>query len=128
MSDTALEVYKQRYETFRHLDKLRWQMLQLLVGVVSVAGLILRSEVCSMEGVLPLVVGIAFVLLALIMWRISEGLRANAAVLKRVGNAVGDVDLPELSSRWKSVTHWLMLTIGVSGIALCISGIKTQFQ
>ena len=28
-----LEVYKQRYETFRHLDRLRWQMLQISVAV-----------------------------------------------------------------------------------------------
>ena len=31
----ALEIYKQRYETYRHLDRLRWQMLQIAVGVGS---------------------------------------------------------------------------------------------
>ena len=30
------EVYRQRYETFRHLDRLRWQMLQIAVGIGSV--------------------------------------------------------------------------------------------
>ena len=27
------EIYKQRYEMFRHLDRLLWQMLQIAVGV-----------------------------------------------------------------------------------------------
>ena len=31
-----LEIYKQRYETYRHFDKLRWQMLQIAVGAGSV--------------------------------------------------------------------------------------------
>ena len=30
-----LEIYKQRYETFRYLDRLRWQMLQIAVGTGS---------------------------------------------------------------------------------------------
>ena len=30
-----IEIYRQRYETFRHLDKLRWQMLQILVAIGS---------------------------------------------------------------------------------------------
>ena len=32
----ALEIYKQRYDTYRHLDKLRWQMFQIAVGSGSV--------------------------------------------------------------------------------------------
>ena len=32
-TNEELEVYKQRYETYRHLDKLRWQMLQIAVAV-----------------------------------------------------------------------------------------------
>ena len=30
-----LEIYKQRYETYRHLDRLRWQMVQTAVGAGS---------------------------------------------------------------------------------------------
>ena len=29
-----LEIYKQRYETYRHLDRLRWLMFLAAVGVV----------------------------------------------------------------------------------------------
>ena len=27
-----LEIYKQRYDTYRHLDRLRWQIFQIAVG------------------------------------------------------------------------------------------------
>ena len=30
-----LEIYRQRYETYRHLDRLRWLMLQIVVGAGS---------------------------------------------------------------------------------------------
>ncbi len=36
MSDqNNLEIYKQRYDTFRHLDRLRWQMFQIAVGAAA---------------------------------------------------------------------------------------------
>ena len=28
-----IEIYKQRYDTFRHLDRLRWQIFQIAIGV-----------------------------------------------------------------------------------------------
>ena len=34
-TNEELEIYKQRYETFRYLDRLRWQMLQIAVIVGS---------------------------------------------------------------------------------------------
>jgi hypothetical protein len=41
--EADLEIYKQRYETYRHLDKLRWQILQIVVAVGSAAVLTLRA-------------------------------------------------------------------------------------
>ncbi|MCY3996752.1 MAG: hypothetical protein OXF07_11460 [Rhodobacter sp.] len=42
-SESDLEIYRQRYETFRHLDRLRLQMLQILVAVGTATTLVLKA-------------------------------------------------------------------------------------
>ena len=44
-----LEIYKQRYETFRHLDRLQWQMLQIAVGAASVILVVLARNDSELE-------------------------------------------------------------------------------
>ena len=49
MTDENLEIYRQRYETYRHFDKLRWQMLQILVAIASATALLLRYTTGTLE-------------------------------------------------------------------------------
>ena len=113
-----LEIYSQRYETFRHLDKLRWQMLQLLIAVGSATALVLRSTSGSLEWWFYALLGAALVTLAFVMQRIGSGIRTNANALRKVGKAIGDSGIPDVSNKWKSVAHWLAIAVMVLGLAM----------
>lgn len=121
MSESAVEVYTQRYETFRHLDRLRWQMAQVLVAVLSAAALIFRTAPEGVGGWFWMFLGLAFLTISIVMNRISKGIAANGEVLRRVGKQVGDLDIPDTSNWRGSVTHWLTVAIGIGGLA-CIIG------
>lgn len=90
MSDQDAEIYRQRYETFRHLDRLRWQMAQLLVAVLSAAALIFRTSPDGVGGSFWAFLGLAFLTIAVVMDRISQGIARNGGVLRSVGERVGD--------------------------------------
>lgn len=128
MTDADLEVYRQRYETFRHLDKLRWQMLQIVVAVLSAAALVYRSSPDGLEGPFRALIGLALVTVAVVSWRISAGLAANGTVLREVGARVSDTAIPD-QSRWHaSWTNWLTLFVGVGGLASLMIGLKETFE
>ena len=124
MGESKIEVYRQRYETFRHLDKLRWQMLQLLVALGTATALILRSTTGPLEWWFYLLLGGALVLIAAVMHLISAGIRRNGEVLQKVGKDIGDTEIPDVSVPMKSISHWMMLCVGLSGLGLIVWGIK----
>lgn len=109
------DVYNQRYETFRHLDKLRWQMLQLLVAVASATAFVLRTTSGVIEWWFFFLLGSALILLAWVMIRIGDGIRNNAIALKVAAEAIGDNDMPDVSNEWKSVALWIALLVLVLG-------------
>jgi len=114
-----LEIYKQRYETFRYLDRLRWQMLQIAVIVGS---LILAY---GKEGSEParwvfVVVGALFTMLGLTMLKIRHGINVNNQVLHKAATLVGDTEIPPASKWWKSIGCWISLVLIGLGV-LCIA-------
>lgn len=124
----SVEIYNQRYETFRHLDKMRWQMLQLLIAVASATALVLRSTSGELEWWFYALLGAALATLAFVMLRIGGGIRANAIALREAGKAIGDNGLPDVSNKWKSVAHWLaiavlILSLAMMAMALLVSGV-----
>lgn len=123
MTKSLEEIYRQRYETFRHLDRLRWQMVQVLVAVLSAAALIFRTAPDGVGGWFWVFLGLAFLTISLVMNRISQGIAANGEVLRRVGLQVGDEDIPETSNWRNSITHWLTVAIGIGGLACVIGGL-----
>lgn len=128
MSHNDIEVYRQRYETFRHLDKLRWQMLQLLVAVASATALVLRSTQGCIEWWFYSLLGFALLIISFVMFKVGAGIRKNSEVLSHVGKIVGDEGIPDVSSPWRSVAHWLALSICALGGALLIWSIVINFR
>ncbi len=124
MSRSAeLEIYVQRYETFRHLDKMRYQAqnIAILVGTLY-AGYLAGSDGDFIPA-LGIVVGAFLMAIAFTMWRISQGIVANSKVLAEFGGKVGDASLPIASTGWRTATFWttaLTLLVGLGLAAFSI--------
>ena len=97
-----LEIYRQRYETYRHLDRLRWQMLPVAVGA---GAAILAFARYRSEPVwwMFLGVGLLLVISGVAMRRIGQGINRNGEVLRKIAATIGDKDIPPVGKWLKSV-------------------------
>lgn len=114
------EIYKERYETFRHLDKLRWQMLQLSVAAGSAVlafGDVVTGSSADWKWA---VTGFIFLVLGIAMIRIGNGIKANAEVLCEVGSQIGDKWIPKPTPNHRSVSFWISVLISFCGVG-CIA-------
>ena len=123
MNDENIEIYRQRYETFRHFDKLRWQMLQILVAVASATALLLRSTSGPIDWWFFCLLGSALAIIGFVILRIGNGIQANAKILKSAAEAIGDEGIPDVSNRWKSVAHWIAVLVVALGAVLLASSL-----
>ncbi len=122
MEEQSTTIYNQRYETFRHLDKLRWQMFQILIVIASGTSLILRSTTGDIEWWFYLLLGVALVLISFAMLRIGDGIRMNAKALTKAADAIGDDGMPDVSSEWKSVAHWIaVMVMGLGALFIVVA-------
>ena len=123
MTDENIEIYRQRYETFRHFDKLRWQMLQILVAIASATALLLRYTAGTLEWWFFCLLGTSLLIIGFVMIRIGHGIRANNKVLKKAAKTIGDKRIPTVSNLWKSVAHWISVLVMALGAFLLITSI-----
>ena len=118
MTDENLEIYRQRYETYRHFDKLRWQMLQILVAIASATALLLRYTTGTLEWWFFCLLGTSLLIIGYVMIRIGNGIRANAKILKKAAEVIGDNGIPAILNPWKSVAHWISVLVMALGALL----------
>lgn len=124
-SESQTEVYRQRYETYRHLDKLRWQMLQIAVAAGSLSLALGRSSDTQPNWWVFVIVGLVLIVLGLVMERIRHGISMNNEVLREVGPAVGDNGIPPLSTWRNSYSAWVAFSIiGLGVVSIIIAMCK----
>ena len=111
MQENHAEIYRQRYETFRHLDKLRWQMLQLLVAVATTTALVLGSTTVAIQWWFYSLLGFSLIVISAVMLKIGAAIRKNSETLKNSAIIIGDQGIPDVSNKWKSVTYWLAIFV-----------------
>lgn len=115
-TEAQLEIYRQRYETFRHLDKLRWQMLQIAIATSSVILVFGKDTSTKPEWWTWAVVGMILLILGLAMVRIGNGVRKNGKILRSAGVAIGDVNIPKQLSNWSSISFWIAIIMIIVGL------------
>lgn len=114
------EIYQQRYETFRHLDRLRWQMMQIGIAAGSIV-LAFGDGSNGTPGIWTLgAVGLVLFLTGLAMMRIGGGIKTNAEVLSAAGKELGDDQIPVPSSHWGGVAFTIALVMMIFGTALML--------
>ena len=109
-----LEVYRQRYDTFRHLDTLRWQMLQTALATSGVVLAFGKDSIVA-QAIWPwITVGAILITLGIARFRIDRGLASNGLALKAAAEKIGDREIPHPAIWPKSVSIWISLAmIGV---------------
>ena len=109
-------IYQQRYEVYRHLDRLRWQMMQIGITAGSIALTFGSKTVGNPEWWVWLAVGIVLFFTGAAMMRIGSGIRANAKILCIAGKVIGDVNIPGKSPGRQSVAFWIAMTMMIAGV------------
>ena len=127
--DWALEVYRQRYETYRHLDRLRWHIFQIAIASSSLALVFARARDGDMPAALTpwllLVVGVLLGTSGGVMLRIGRGIEKNAVALRQAAAIVGDNGIPATSNKWKSISFQIALALIIVGSVLFCTGLAS---
>lgn len=119
-----LEIYRQRYETFRHLDKLFWQMLQIAIAAGSIILAFGDGESSEPEWWALISIGLILIMLGSAMLKIFRGRKKNGKVLHKAGIKIGDKDIPIRKSNWKSASYWTALGVIMVGTILFLIGLS----
>ena len=121
--ESDIEVYRQRYETFRHLDRMRYQLLQILVAFCSAVGIFSRLQSTSLEWWFLLLVGAMFLLIGYAMSKVSCGLWKNNGVLSEIGKKIGDTKIPPLPKyKYRSASYWIYRIVQLLGVLFMLAG------
>ena len=121
-NEENIEIYQQRYNTFRHLDTLRWQMLQTALassGVVLAFG---KDSNLANNSWPWIVVGTILTVLGGARLRMDFGVSDNGRALTTAAKAIGDNSIPPPGVWRKSISVWISLTmIGVGLLVIAIT-------
>lgn len=121
--ESDIEVYRQRYETFRHLDRMRFQLLQILVAFGAAAAIFFRFQPAPAEWWFFMLVGVMLSLIGSAMSKVSRGLWANNDALRKVGRKVGDIDIPAPTNKYRSVSYWISVIVQSLGVLFALIGV-----
>jgi len=111
------EVYQQRYETYRHLDGLRWHMMQIGVAAASIVFAFSSEKGSAPDWWSWVGVGVVLIFSATAMLKIGSGISANAEMLKIAGEKLGDTHLTGRSKKRTSIAFWIAVAMLVTGLA-----------
>ena len=117
------EIYRQRYETYRHLDRLRWQMLQIAIAVGALV--VTFGDRGSEAPEWWVLVGSGWLIatLGVVMLRLNGGIKKNGTVLSSAAAAIGDDSIPAAGPWWKSSAAWAALLVFVFGLSCFSAGV-----
>ncbi len=119
--DADLEIYRQKYTVFRHLDSLRWQIPTFTLGAGSLL-LAFASEPNKAPARWSFLV---FSLLALFssfaVYRVRRGIHKNHTALDAAARVVGDNSIPA-PGRF-GATWWLAVLLLLTAVASTAIGV-----
>ena len=121
--ENDIEIYKQRYETWRHLDKIRWQIIQFYIAILTGIVLLYQYDSTPKPAWIIPAIGIVIMSTSLALFKVNSGIRANGKVLHEIGNKVGDIGIPDVSNSSQSIGHWIAGGSFLVGLAITMYGV-----
>ncbi len=122
MDENARERYGQRYETWRHLDGLRYQTIQVSLGVFGLAAAFLQADIAVPHSWLMMVTSVIILAQWKLLTKLNDAIVANGIALNQFASEIGDNLVPDVSNRAKSFFYWLEVAFLVIGISLLLIG------
>lgn len=118
-----IEIYKQKYENFRHFDRLRWQAPGIAFAIAAGVVAFSAREGTSpwVRSVLLIVLGILICLCAFTMRRIGVQLEVNTQVLDAAAKLIGDETIPKPQRH--GATWFFQLFLSIVGSGCLVAGI-----
>ena len=121
----ALEIYKERYAVWRHLETLRWTLSGISMAVLAGTVSIIQNAAKFQTWPVLLVSGLIFLMIAYSFSRISLGIVRNGQVLRRAGEIIGDDLIPVASNSMKTANGlffcFLMLLGTIFSLAVVVA-------
>ena len=120
--DVALAIYKQKYDTWRHLDSLRWQV----PGVVFASSAVILGFARQPDGLpsrwVMVLYGIFVLMSAWLMLRIGHNLAQNNKALRSAAFTIGDHSIPKPPRRL-SASNWGIIFLLMLGAISLVGGL-----
>ena len=98
-------------------------MLQMFVAVGSALVIFVRVSSNPIEWWIFCAIGIVFGMISWISFQINSGIRKNNDVLSKFALEIGDNGIPEMKSKWKTSSHWVVVFIGVLAGSFIVCGL-----
>ena len=118
----AIEIYKQKYENFRHFDKLRWGAVPLTFAAAGLFSISRDAQGNPTWWVL-IVFGVFALITAWSMRRVNLGIEMNRRVLQEVATMLGDNSVPPAPLRFGASTlfYGTLFAMGLLAILVGIA-------
>jgi len=115
------EAYSERYATWRHLDRIRYQIIQLAIAFIGAVALIADFDGGLLPAWISLLVGVVYFALWGILAKVNSAIRGNSEALREFGKTVGDDKLPDVSKKDRSVFYYVEIGFFVLGLTFVLA-------
>lgn len=120
--EIALEIYRQKYEVFRHFDRLRWQLPTIALPAGGAVLGLATDDLGWPDWWALILFGFMSSLVGFAIFRIRKGIHKNHDCILEIASQIGDYSVLKLKKRF-GATWWFalfMLILGVTSFALGI--------
>lgn len=116
MELAKIEIYKERYETWRHLDRTRYQIVQLSIALCAALVVGFESGLLKSEYWLSGAASITLLLLWRVLAKVNLAIQKNGEALRAFGLAVGDDQIPDVSKKDLSIFFLVETCFALAGL------------
>lgn len=118
--EEQLEIYRQRYEVFRHLDTLRWQLFQTAIATAGIVMALGKDSIAAGSTWFWGAIALIFISIGGGKLRINYGANSNNRMLKEVAEKIGDNKIPVRENWYNGVSNYTAITMVLVGTAALV--------
>ncbi|WP_299192201.1 hypothetical protein [uncultured Litoreibacter sp.] len=126
-SEPKSQAYSERYATWRHLDGIRYQIIQLSIAFIGAVVILTDIGDGSFPPWMYFLIGLVYLALWGVLAKVNSAIRGNGAALREFGKTIGDDKLPDVSQKERSVFFYIELGYFLLGATFLLAAILSTF-